>query len=241
MTKLSNKVALVTGASRGIGAAVAKRLAREGAKVAVAYGNSKEKAEEIVRSINSYGGVAVAFQADAGKPELMAGLLASVLKEFGSIDILVNNAGVFEGGGLIGDIDLEALTRTIDINVRSLFLLTQAASRSLPEGGRIVNVSSCLGERAIFAGASVYNMSKFAVSGLTRSWAWDLAPRNITVNAVLPGPIATDMGSADAANLTAMKRMGTADEVAAAVAFLVSPEASYITGAQLSVDGGLNA
>jgi 3-oxoacyl-[acyl-carrier protein] reductase len=239
--QLKDKTALVTGASRGIGAAVAKRLAREGAKIAVVYGHSQEKAETVAKQIREAGGTAVCFQADFAKPELITDLLKNVVNEFGRLDILVNNAGVFEAGGLIGEIDLAGLTRTIDINIRSLFLLTQEAAKHLPSGGRIINVSSCLGERAIFAGASVYNMSKFAVSGLTRSWAWDLAPRNITVNAVLPGPIDTDMGSPGAAGLTAMKRMGTAEEVAAAVAFLATPEASYITGAQLAVDGGLNA
>jgi 3-oxoacyl-[acyl-carrier protein] reductase len=241
MGNLNGKVALVTGASRGIGAAVAKRLARDGAQVAVVYGSSKDKADQVAKEITAAGGRASVFQADAMQPERMTDLVAEVVKQFGKLDIVVNNAGVFEGMGLIGEIDTAALDKTLDVNVRSVFMLTQAAAKVLPKGGRIVNVSSCLGERAIFAGASVYNMSKFAVSGLTRSWAWDLATRGITVNAVLPGPIATDMGSPDAAAMTAMKRLGTAEEVANAVAFLASSEASYITGAQLAVDGGMNA
>ena len=240
MNRFEGKTALVTGASRGIGAAIAKRLASEGAQVAVIYGSSKEKADAVVNEIEASGGKAAAFHGDAAKPESMSILLDAVVKHFGELHILVNNAGVFTGG-VIGEADLEALQRTIDINVKSVFTLTQAAAKVLPEGGRVINISSCLGERAIFAGASIYNMSKFAVTGLTRSWAWDLAERKITVNAVLPGPIATDMGDPKAAAITALKRLGTAEEVAAAAAFLASDEASYITGAQLEVDGGANA
>jgi 3-oxoacyl-[acyl-carrier protein] reductase len=164
-----------------------------------------------------------------------------VHKHFGKFDILVNNAGIFEGGAPIQDAPLEAFDRTININVKSLFTLTQAVVKVMNDNGRVINLSSVLGERGIFAGASIYNMSKFAVNGLTRSWAHDLAPRGITVNSILPGPIATDMGDPNAANITAMKRLGTPEEVAAVASFLASPDASYVTGAEITVDGGANA
>jgi 3-oxoacyl-[acyl-carrier protein] reductase len=242
MQRFTGKTALVTGASRGIGAGIAKRLAQEGAEVAVMYGSSKDKADQVVREITSKGGKAKAFHGDLLKPLEMKDVLDRVVAHFGKLDILVNNAGIAEGGVIGADGNLTALQRTLDVNVRSVFTLTEAAVKVLPDiEGRIVNISSGLGERGIFPGVSVYALSKFAVLGMTRTWAWDLAARGITVNAVLPGPIDTDMGVPEAANLTAMKRMGSADDVAAAVAFLASSEASYVTGAELRVDGGINA
>jgi 3-oxoacyl-[acyl-carrier protein] reductase len=239
--KLQGKTALVTGGSRGIGAAIARRLASEGASVALTYGGSKEKAEAVANDIIKAGGKAFVVHGDASKPETMQGVADAVVKKFGRIDILVNNAGIFEGGAPIQDAPLEALDRTININVKSLFTLTQAVVKVMNDNGRVINLSSVLGERGIFAGASIYNMSKFAVNGLTRSWAHDLAPRGITVNSILPGPIATDMGDPNAANITAMKRLGTPEEVAAVASFLASPDASYVTGAEITVDGGANA
>lgn len=238
---LENKVALVTGGSRGIGAAIAKRLAADGASVALTYGGSKDKADEVVKSIIAAGGKAFALHGDANKPETMQAVADDVIKTYGRIDILVNNAGILEGAGSVQDASLDALDRTININVKSMFTLTQAVSKVLPDKGRIINLSSVLGQRGIFPGLSIYNMSKFAVNGLTRSWAHDLATRGITVNSILPGPINTDMGNPDAAGVTAMKRLGTPEEVAALAAFLASPEASYITGAEIPVDGGANA
>ncbi len=239
--KLEGKVALVTGGSRGIGAAIAKRLAADGASIALTYGGSKDKAEEVAKDIEKAGGKAFVLHGDANKPETMQGIADTVVKHYGRIDILVNNAGILEGAAPIQDAPLDALERTLNINVRSVFTLTQAVSKVLPDNGRIINLSSVLGERGIFPGLSIYNMSKFAVNGLTRSWAHDLALRGITVNSILPGPIATDMGNPDAAAVTAMKRLGTPEEVAAVAAFLASPDASYVTGAEITVDGGANA
>ncbi len=237
-TSLKNKVALVTGGSRGIGAAIAKRLAADGASVALTYGGSKEKAEAVAKEIEAAGGKAFVIHGDADKPETMQAVADAVMKHYGRIDILVNNAGILEGAAAIPDAPLEALERTININIKSVFTLTQAVSKVMPDNGRIINLSSVLGQRAIFAGLSIYNMSKFAVSGLTRSWAHDLALRGITVNAIMPGPIDTDMGNPDAAAVTAMKRLGRPEEVAALAAFLASDDASYITGETIYADGG---
>ncbi len=239
--KLEGKIALVTGGSRGIGAAIAKRLAADGASVALTYGGSKDKAYAVANDIEKAGGKAFVVHGDASKPETMQAVADSVIGHYGKIDILVNNAGVFEGGGAVQEASLDALERTIDINVKSVFTLTQAVTKQMKEGGRVINLSSVLGERGVFPGASIYTMSKFAVTGLTRAWAHDLALKGITVNAILPGPIATDMGVAEAGEMTAMKRMGKPEEIAAAASFFASPEASYVTGAELRVDGGLNA
>lgn len=241
MKKLSNKVALVTGGSRGIGAATAIKLAQDGADIAITYGKSKDKADTVAKQITALGVKVLVIHADAGKPDTMAKMVDEVVKHFGKLDIVVNNAGVFEAYAPIGEIDVAQFEHQLSVNVRSVFTVTQAAVKHLKAGGRIINVSSCLGERAIFSGASAYNSTKFAVAGLTRSWAFDLALKNITVNAVLPGPIATDMLQDGADQLPPMKRAGKPEEVAAAIAFLASDEASYITGATLPVDGGTNA
>lgn len=241
MKRLLNKVALVTGGSRGIGAATALRLAQDGAHVAITYGQSKDKAEAIGKKIESLGVKALVIHADAGKPETMQAMVEQVVKHFGRLDIVVNNAGVFEAYAPIGEIDVAQFEHQLSVNVRSVFTTTQAAIKHLKSGARIINVSSVLGERAIFTGASAYNSTKFAVAGLTRSWAFDLALKNITVNAVLPGPIATDMLTDGADQLPPMKRAGKPEEVAAVIAFLASDEASYVTGATIPVDGGTNA
>jgi len=246
MDILHGKTALVTGGTRGIGAATAFKLAEAGACVAITYSKSKEEADAEVRKLEGLSVEARAYQADASKPETLAEIVDQVVNDLGNIDILVNNAGTF-AGGTIGEISYEDYRRIMSINVDALFTTTQAALKSMPNGGRIINIGSVLGERASTAGISIYNASKFAVAGLTRSWAKDLAPRNILVNVVQPGPIATVMNPEDGQSadfmrsLTALGRYGQPHEVAAMVAFLAGPEATYITGATINVDGGWNA
>jgi len=242
MTKpLNGKVALVTGGARGIGAAIVKRLAADGATVAFTYSKSKDEAEALAKAVG-----AKAYLADARKPETMKALADTIVKEHKTIDILVNNAGVATGGN-IGEISDEDYKSVFNVNVESVFTLTNAVVPHMKKGARIINISSILGERAIGAGLNVYNASKFAVSGFTRSWAKDLGAKGILVNAVKPGPIDTDMnpakgeGAASQIAQTALGRYGKPEEIAAAVAFFAGPDATYITGALLNVDGGTNA
>ncbi|GFO82415.1 3-oxoacyl-ACP reductase family protein [Methyloceanibacter sp.] len=246
---LEGKVALVTGGSRGIGAAIARALAKDGADVAISYAASRDAANAVVEAMRALGVRAKAFQADQGKPDEASGLIAAVISHFGRIDILVNNAGVF----VLGQVheranDLAEFDRMFDVNVRGVAAAVRAAAPSMSEGGRIISIGSVVGESTPFAGAADYSATKAALLGLTRGWARDLGPRGITVNAVQPGPIDTDMNPdrngefSDAQKgFTALGRYGTADEVAAAVSFLASPGASYITGTALTVDGGFNA
>jgi 3-oxoacyl-[acyl-carrier protein] reductase len=246
MKTLHGKTALVTGGSRGIGAATAYQLAQAGANIAITYSSSAESAEEEVRKLEGLSILARAYKADASRPESLPQVVDQIVNDLGDIAILVNNAGAF-ASGRIGEIDYGEYRRIMSINVDALFTTTQAVLKSMPDGGRIINIGSVLGERATTAGLSVYNASKFAVAGLTRSWAKDLASRNILVNVVQPGPIATLMNPEDGQNadymrgLTALGRYGQPHEVAALVAFLAGPEASYITGTTINVDGGWNA
>ncbi len=224
---LRKKVALVTGGSRGIGAAIVRRLAEEGAHVAFTY-------------------KAKAYPADAAAPKSLPRLIDKVLKDFGKLDILVNNAGVFLGGR-IGEIKAADYEKVMRVNVDAVFALTNAAVRKMKAGGRVINISSVLGERAVGPDMGVYNASKFAVTGFSRSWAKDLGAKGILVNAVQPGPIDTELNPATGESAkvqkarTALGRFGRPEEVAAAVAFLAGPDATYITGATLNVDGGQNA
>ncbi len=246
MSKLRNKTALITGGSRGIGASIAKAFAIEGAKVFITYNSSPDKANDVVKEIEALGGVASAIKVDASKPEQISTVFKDVLALIdGNIDILVNNAGI-GAGGKIGseDAGLDAFDEVLNVNVRSVYALTHAAVTHMNDGGRIINISSILGERGIFPDMGIYNASKFAVTGLTRSWAHDLGDRNITVNAIQPGPINTDMNpeeGSDMADITALKRYGQPPEVAALAVFLASDGSSYITGATMNVDGGANA
>lgn len=243
MQPLSNKIALVTGGSRGIGAAIAKKLAAQGANVIITYSASPEHAEKVVKDIIALGVKGKAIKADANQPENMTTLAAEALKEFGGIDILVNNAGVWSMG-VIGEIDAAEYSRVSKVNIDSVFALTNALVPSLKAGARIINISSGLGQKAAMPGLSAYVASKFAVVGLTRSWAQDLGAKGILVNAVLPGPINTDMNPdtgefADQARKSIpLGRYGKPEEIAGAVAFLAGPDATFITGATLNVDGG---
>lgn len=246
MKPLHGKTALVTGGSRGIGAASAYRLAEAGANIAITYSASAASAQEMVERLEGLSVLAYAYQADAAKPESLPQVIEQIVKDLGPIAILVNNAGTF-ASGMIGEIAYAEYRRIMSVNVDALFVTTQTVLKSMPDGGRIINIGSVLGERASTAGLSVYNASKFAVAGLTRSWAKDLAPRNILVNVVQPGPIATVMNPEQGASadfmrgLTALRRYGQPHEVAGLVAFLAGPEATYITGATINVDGGWNA
>jgi 3-oxoacyl-[acyl-carrier protein] reductase len=243
---LSDKVALIQGGSRGIGAAIAKRLAHEGAAVALTYISSPDKAAEVVRSIEAAGGRALAIPADSSDAEAVRGAVSRTVEHFGRLDVLVNNAGVLAIAP-IEEFSLDDFDRTVAVNVRSVFVASQEAARHMTAGGRIITIGSTNAERMPFAGGSVYAMSKSAIVGLTRGMARDLGPRGITVNNVQPGPVDTDMNpeSSEFAEslmgLMAVGRYGRAEEIAAFVAYLAGPEAGYVTGASLTIDGGFAA
>lgn len=239
---LGGKKALVTGGSRGIGSAIAKRLAADGAEVAITYAGNKAAADATVAIIEQAGGKAVAIQANAGDDASQRAGVEAAVQALGGLDILVHNAGVAEFAGIEEDTD-EAFDRQFGVNVRGLHVGTRAALPHLPDGGRVILVGSVAGDRAPFAGMSTYGATKAAVAGLGRGWAKDLAPRNILVNVIQPGPIDTDMApkgeAADAfRQIVPLGRFGSVEEIAGVAAFLAGPDASYITGATLNVDGG---
>jgi len=243
---LNGKVALIQGGSRGIGAAIALRLAREGAAVAITFVSSPDKAAELVRSIEAGGGRALAIHADSADAEAVRGAVTQTVEHFGRLDVLVNNAGVLAIAP-IETFSLDDFDRTLAVNVRSVFVASQEAARHMGAGGRIITIGSTNAERMPFAGGSVYAMSKSAIVGLTRGLARDLGPRGITVNNVQPGPVDTDMNPANSEfaeslmGLMAVGRYGRAEEIAAFVAYLAGPEAGYVTGASLTIDGGFAA
>ncbi len=242
---LLGRTALVTGGSRGIGAATVLRLAREGADVALTYVNGKDAAEDVVAAVTALGRRAVALRADSADAEEAAGAVDRAARALGGrLDVLVNNAGL----GLLGPIEslsLADVDRLLAVNVRGVFLTSQAAAARMGEGGRIITVGSCMTQRVPAPGGTLYAMSKSALIGLTKALARELGPRGITANIVHPGPIDTDMNPADGpsadgqAAVTALGRYGTADEVASTVAHVAG--AAYVTGAEFAVDGGYAA
>jgi 3-oxoacyl-[acyl-carrier protein] reductase len=244
--KLQGKIALVTGASRGIGAAIAKRLAADGASVAITYSRGAEAAASVVKAIEDLGGKAMAIQADATDPKAVQAAVGKIVSTFGKLDVLVNNAGTaipkkFE------ETTLEELDQVINLNIRGVFVATQAVLKQMNNNGRVISIGSCVGERMMTPGLVPYSATKSAIRMFTQGLSREVGDRGITVNNVQPGPIDTDLNpaSGDWASpqkaVTALNRYGKVEEVAALVAFVASPEASYITGANLTVDGGTNA
>lgn len=243
---LAGKTALVTGGSRSIGAAIAQRLAADGAAVAITYSASPERAEAVVASIRASGGRALAVQADAGNPEAVRAAVNRTAAEFGSLDVLVNNAGIAINAP-IDEVKFEDYERMIAVNVTGVFVATQEALRHLKSGGRIIHIGSSMTRYAAFPTASVYTLTKGAVAGFNRSLVRDVGPRGITVNTVHPGPTDTDMNPADGpvAQIVgpgmAIGRYGEPHEIASVVAYLASPESAFVTGADIYADGGFTA
>ena len=246
MAKLTDKSALVTGGSRGIGSAIAKRLAADGASVAITYTKGADAAAAVVKEIERAGGKAIAIQADATDAEAVKAAVEKTVATFGRLDVLVNNAGTaipktFE------ETTLEEMDGMIDINIRGTFVTTQVALKHMKEGGRIIMIGSCVGERVMTPGLVPYAATKGAIKMFTQGLSREVGSRGITVNNIQPGPIDTELNPAagdwaapQIAN-TALKRYGHVEDIAAMVAFVAGPEAAYITGANLTVDGGTNA
>jgi 3-oxoacyl-[acyl-carrier protein] reductase len=246
MNKLEGKIAFITGGSRGIGAAIAKRLAADGAKVAITYTKGADAAASVVKEIEHTGRKAIAIQADAADAKAVKAAVDKTVATFGRLDVLVNNAGTaipktFE------ETTLEEMDRVIDINLRGVFVATQAALKHMKDGGRIIMIGSSVGERMMTPGLVPYSATKGAVKMFTQGLSREVGNRGITVNNIQPGPIDTELNpaagewAAPQKAATALNRYGSADDVAALVAFVAGPEASYITGANLTVDGGTNA
>lgn len=243
---LAGKIALVTGGSRSIGAAIARRLAADGARVALTYSASPEKAQAVVAAIAAAGGQALAIKADAGAPNEVRAAVAETVEAFGGLDILVNNAGIALGGP-IEEIRFEDYERMIAVNVTGAFVATQEAVRHMKAGGRVIHIGSSMVKYAAFPTASLYTLTKGAIAGFNRSLARDLGPKGITVNTVHPGPTDTDMNP-DGGPVSrivgpgmAIGRYGKPEEIAGVVAFLASPEAAFVTGADILADGGFTS
>ena len=246
MSQLSGKVALITGGSRGIGAGIAKRLAADGAAVAITYTKGADAASAVVKEIERNGGKAVAIQADAADVEAVRGAVEKTVAALGRLDVLVNNAGI-ANPKRFEETTLEEMDRLIDINFRGTMVTTQAALKHMNNGGRIITIGSCVGERVLTPGLVAYSATKGAVKMFSQGLSREVGGRGITVNNIQPGPIDTDLNPAAGdwavpqKAATALDRYGQVDEVAALVAFVAGPESSYITGTNLTVDGGTNA
>ncbi len=245
-SSLQNKRALVTGGSRGIGAAIAKRLAKRGVHVAFTYASKTDEANKVAEEIKAAGGNAVAIKADNTDAEAVVSAVEQTVQTLGGLDILVNNAGVATMAP-IEDYSVADFDRTFAINVRAVFIATQAAVKHMQQGGRVINIGSCNAERMPFAGGAAYAMSKAALVGLVKGLARDLGPRGITINNVQPGPVDTDLNPAEGdfaeslKKLMALPRYASGDEIAAMVEYLAGPEAGFVTGASLTIDGGFTA
>jgi 3-oxoacyl-[acyl-carrier protein] reductase len=244
--KLEGKIALVTGGSRGIGAAIAKRLAGDGASVAITYSKGSDAAASVVKAIQGNGGRAIAIQADAADADAVKAAVEKTVAAFGRLDVLVNNAGT-AFPKTFAESTLEEMDRVIDINIRGVLVATQAALKHMKSGGRIIMIGSAVGERVAAPGLVPYAATKGAVKMFSQALAREIGSRGITVNNVQPGPIDTELNPAAGdwavpqKAATALDRYGQPDEIAAMVAFVAGPESSYITGANLTVDGGMNA
>ncbi len=248
LKELTGKVALVTGGSRGIGAATARALADKGADVAISYAASAEKAEAVAQELTALGVRAAAFKADQVDPAQVRELIATVAAHFGRLDILVNNAGVLMPARLDDPaVDPNSLARQYAVNIGGVTAAIRAAAPVMADDGRIIIVGSCVASRAGFPGMADYAATKAAVAGYARGAAHDLGPRGITVNVVQPGPTATDMNpdSGDSAAVLkanmALGRFASPEEIAAGIVFLAGPGASFITGTALTIDGGFTA
>ena len=246
MKKFANKTVMVTGGSRGIGAAITKRLAEEGANVAFTYNRSGEKAQAIATAINHAGGKALAIHANSGVPDDVTDAVKQTVKEFGGIDILVSNAGIYIGKPF-EDHTLEEYEEIMSVNVRAVYVAAHAAVKHMGAGGRIITIGSNMADGSLGPQTTLYAMSKSALQGFTRGLARDLGPKKITVNVVQPGPVDTDMNPADSelANFVrsrlALADYGTGDDIAGLVSFLAGDEGKFITGSFLTIDGGFNA
>jgi 3-oxoacyl-[acyl-carrier protein] reductase len=244
--RLEGKVALVTGGSRGIGAAIAKRLAADGAAVAITYTKGADAAASVIEAIKRSGGKAIALQADATATDQVRAAMDKTVAALGKLDVFVNSAGTaipkkFE------ETTTEEFDRMIDLNLRGAFVATQAALKHMNDGGRIILIGSCVGERMMTPGLVAYAVTKGAIKMFAQGLAREVGDRGITVNNIQPGPIDTELNpaagdwAAPQKAVTALNRYGSVDDVAALAAFVAGPEASYITGASLTVDGGTNA
>ncbi|MEQ8389807.1 MAG: 3-oxoacyl-ACP reductase family protein [Thalassospira sp.] len=246
MQNLAGKVAFVTGGSRGIGEAIAKRLARDGAKVILTYVSAPDRARDVVGEIEAAGGTALALKADNRNAEEIEAAINQAASQFGQIDILVNNAGIIEFAP-IDEFSIEQFDRTVDVNVRAVFVATKAVLAHMPDGGRIITTGSNLAHRVPWPGLSLYALSKSALIGFTRGVARDLGPRKITVNVVHPGPTETDMNPSDgdiadaARSVMAIPDYSDANDTAGLVAWLAGPEAKVVTGSEFTIDSGMNA